>query len=446
MQKKTTRREFINRTGLLGAGVALGAPLIAQTGNLKPAVLGGAKAFTGTVTKWPVWGAPEKELLNKALESGVWGRLASNTRTQSFERAYEKMTGIKHALGVSSGTAALVSMLGALDIGPGDEVILPPYTFIATYNAITMHYALPVFVDTDIESFQIDASKIGKAITSDTKALMPVHIGGSPFDIDAVMAVGQQQGIPVIEDACQAHLAAWKGKTVGNYGIGGAFSFQASKNLNAGEGGAIITNHSDFYNKCYAFHHQGQSANAAGLETGKGTRAGNMRITEFQSAILEAQMTRLEEQSETRWQNAQYLTKMLKEIGGIQPAKLYPGTTKSAFHLYMFRYDQNQFRGLSRELFIKALGAEGVVASSGYGKINKDAFVTNLASERHYLKIYGEKRMQEWKERTMDTPVNDRLTTEAVWFLQTALLGSRRDMDQIVEAIRKIKKSAHLIK
>ena len=121
-------------------------------------------------------------------------------------------------------------------------------------------------MDTDIESFQIDASKIESAITSQTRALMPVHIGGSPFDVDTVMKVASKHNLPVIEDACQAHFAEWKGKKVGNFGLGGAFSFQASKNLNSGEGGAIITNDKGFYNKCYSFHHQGQGSDAARQE------------------------------------------------------------------------------------------------------------------------------------------------------------------------------------
>ncbi|MFV0606792.1 MAG: DegT/DnrJ/EryC1/StrS family aminotransferase [Niabella sp.] len=439
MKNKSTRKEFINKMGALSAGLTFGVPLIAGSKKyLKPAVLGGATNYKFEFPKWPIFGVPEQEGLTDVLNSGQWGRLAKNTKTEKFERSYEAITGAKHALALSSGTTALVSMLGALKIGPGDEVIIPPYTFIATYNAIAMHYALPVFVDTDIESFQIDARKIKHAITGNTKAIMPVHIGGSPFDVDKVLTIANQYNLPVIEDACQAHLAEWKGKCVGNWGIGGAFSFQASKNLNAGEGGAVISNNTDFYQNCVAFHHQGQSSNTAGLGTGAGTRGANFRLTEFQSTILLAQMTRLKVQSERRWENAQYLTNMLKEIPGIKPAKLYPGTTKSAFHLYMFRFNEKEF-GTTRQKFIKALSAEGLVASSGYDKINKGSFVSNLAKDRHYLKIYGEKRMKQWLEQNRNTPANDRLTEEAVWFLQTTLLGTKSQMEQIVDVIKKIR-------
>lgn len=440
MKIKSSRREFISKLGLTGAGFIVGAPLIAKSNsNLKPAILGGAK-FKFNFPRWPIYSNLEKDGLEIVLNSGQWGRLAGNTQSERFERGYEKITGAKHALAVTSGTSALIDLLGAADIGPGDEVIIPPYTFIATYNAITAHYGLPIFVDTDLESFQIDAKKIERSINKDTKALLPVHIGGSPFDVDAVIAIGKKYKIPVLEDACQAHLAEWKGKTVGNWGLGGAFSFQASKNLNSGEGGAVITNDTDFYQKCYAFHHQGQSANSASLTTGSGTRGVNLRITEFQSAILLGQITRLKEQTEKRSENAQYLTKMFKEIPGVKPAKLYAGTTRSAFHLYMFRINEKEF-GLTREKFINAMAAEGVYGSTGYNRINKDAFVTNLAKEPHYLKIYGEKRMKQWLEQTNATPVNDRLTNEAVWFPQTTLLGTRTEMEQIVEVVKKIQKN-----
>ncbi len=441
MEKKSNRRQFLNKFGLLGAGMAIGAPFIAKSNsNVKAAILGGSK-IKFDFPQWPVYGNIERNGLETVLNSGQWGRLGKNTQTEKFEKGYEKITGARHALAVSSGTSALVSMLGALNIGPGDEVIIPPYTFIATYNAITLHYALPVFVDTDIESFQIDAKKIERSINKNTKALMPVHIGGSPFDVDAVLAIAKKNNLPLIEDACQAHLAEWKGKCVGNWGIGGAFSFQASKNLNSGEGGAVITNNTDYYQKCYGFHHQGQTANSASLATGSGIRGSNLRLTEFQSAILLAQMTRLKEQSDRRWENAQHLTKLFNEIPGIKPAKLYPGTTRSAYHLYMFRMNEKEF-GTTREKFIKALVAEGVIASPGYNKINKGSFVTNLAKEPHYLKIYGEKRMKQWLQQTMATPVNDRLTEEAVWLLQTTLLGTKNDMEQIGDAVKRIQKNA----
>ena len=444
MKNKFNRRDFVSTSSIAGVGLALGFPNISFASGkdtLKPAILGGSKAHTGVFPEWPVFDHTEEKALNNVLQSKKWCRLGSN-KVENFEIEYKKINGAKHCLATSSGTNALYTILGALDIGPGDEVIMPVYTFIATYNVVVLNYALPVFVDTDIESFQIDANKIEAAITKQTKVIIPVHIGGSPADLDKILDISRKTKIPVIEDACQAHLAEWRGQKVGTFGLAGAFSFQASKNLNSGEGGAIITNDEQFAQTCYNFHNQGQGGRVTGFNPGSGTRGTNVRLSEFQGSLLLAQMTRVVDQTDHRTENANYLTKLLKEIHGITPAKLYEGTTRSAYHLYMFRYDKTQFAGLSREKFLEALTKEGVPCSIGYGMMNKNAYVTSLAKNKHFLKIYGEKTMNQWMERNQ-CPQNDKLTGEqSVWFFQNMLLGSKTDIEQIAEAIRKIQKHA----
>lgn len=443
MNIKLNRRKFINILSVTGTGLAVGIPSFANAGfqNSKPALLGGPKAHPERFPGWPIFDKTEEDALLEVLKSKSWGRL-NGEAVAEFEEKYGKTLGAKYCLGVSSGTSALYTLLGAMDIGPGDEVIIPVYTFVATYNVVVLNYALPIFVDTDMESFQIDADKIEPAITPQTKVIMPVHIGGSPANMDKVMEVAKKANVPVIEDACQAHLAAWRGKPVGNEGLAGAFSFQSSKNLNCGEGGAIITNDEELAQTCYRFHNQGQGGRTTSYQAGYGTRASNMRLTEFQGSLLLAQMTRLESQTKKRSENAAYLTSVLKEIPGIHPAKLYEGTTNSAFHLYMFRYEKSHFAGMHRDKFLEALNAEGVPCSSGYGTMNRDEYVNGLAENRHYLRIYGKKSMQDWLERNQ-CPQNDELAREqAVWFIQTMLLGTQSDMDQIVEAILKIKKYA----
>ncbi len=449
MENRFNRRDFVGAASMAGAGLALGFPNISfasGSDTLKPAILGGAKAHPEIFPAWPVIGQPEEKALNEVLKSKKWCRLGS-AKVDSFEEEYKKLTGAKHCLATSSGTNALYTLLGALDIGPGDEVIIPVYTFIATYNVIALNYALPIFVDTDIESFQIDANKIEAAITRQTKLIMPVHIGGSPANLDKILEISAKTKIPMIEDACQAHLAEWRGKKVGTLGLAGAFSFQASKNLNSGEGGAILTNDEKFAQACYSFHNQGQGGRSISYTSGSiGTRGTNVRLSEFQGNLLLAQMTRVTEQTNIRTANANYLTKMLNEIPGITPAKLYEGTTRSAYHLYMFRYDSSHFAGLSREKFLNALTREGIPCSEGYGMMNKESYVTGLAKNKHYLNIYGEKTMNQWLERN-HCPQNDKLTSEqSVWFFQNMLLGPRSDMDQIVQAILKIQKYAAEIK
>jgi len=443
MRNKTDRRKFINTLSVAGLGLAMGAPqyVLAHNPHPKPALLGGPKAHPGSFPGWPVFDATEQEGLVNVLKSKQWGRLGGAVMPR-FENAYAKQLGAAYCLGVSSGTSALTTMLGALGIGPGDEVIIPVYTFIATYNVVVLNYALPVFVDTDIESFQLDADKIEAAISDQTRVIMPVHVGGSPAHLDKIMEIGNRKNIPVIEDACQAHLGEWRGKKVGNYGRAGAFSFQSSKNLNCGEGGAIVTNDEQFAKTCYTFHNQGQGGNSAAYNTGVGTRGTNLRLTEFQASLLLSQMKRLEGQSRRRSENANYLTQLLNEIPGIVPAKLYEGTTRSAYHLYMFRYRKEHFAGLSRATFLKALTAEGIPCSPGYNAMNKSAYVIGLAQNKHYLKIYGEQTMRQWLERN-ECPQNDRLTNDqAIWLYQTMLLGSKTDMEQIAAAILKIQQHA----
>ena len=213
MKTSMNRRQFLGTTSIAGASLAFSWPHLARGAEAaaKPVALGGAKAHPGGFPGWPVIDQTEEKALLDALHSGHWFR-GSGANVSKFEDEYEKLTGAKHALATASGTAALTTVMGALDIGPGDEVITTPYTFVATYNAIVLNYALPIFVDTDVESFQIDANKIEAAITPQTKALLPVHIGGSPANLDKILEVGLKHKLPVIEDACQAHLAEWRGR------------------------------------------------------------------------------------------------------------------------------------------------------------------------------------------------------------------------------------------
>ncbi|HUR59966.1 MAG TPA: DegT/DnrJ/EryC1/StrS family aminotransferase, partial [Opitutaceae bacterium] len=285
-------------------------------------------------------------------------------------------------------------------------------------------------------SFQIDPAKIAAAVTPATRLLLPVHIGGSTCELDAIAEISRSKKIPLIEDACQAPTAEWRGKPAGTVGTAGCFSFQASKNLTAGEGGAVVTNDEDFANQVYNFHTPG------GPKPGHSWgRAANYRLTEFQAALLLAQYTRFEEQQDTRHANATHLTALLKQIPGITPARLTSGNNRSAWHLYMFRYDAQRFSGLSRAKFLAALKAEGIGASGGYSSLNNSAHVTALAANPHYQRIYGEARMAGWVEQNQ-CPVNDRLIEEAVWFTQTKLLGPRSDIERTAEIIANIQKRA----
>ena len=439
-----TRRSFLVKTPALSVatpalGIAFGAAK-GVGGAGKPALLGGPKIRSEKFPSWPVSGELEERALIETLRSGRWYR-GNGQQTKKFEDAYLKLTGARHCLATANGTSALYVALNALGIEPGDEVIVPPYTFIATINVVLRQHALPVFVDTNINTFQIDATKIEAAISPRTKAIIPVHLGGSACDLDAILSLSRKHGVPVIEDACQAHLAEWRGRKVGTYGKAGCFSFQASKNLTSGEGGAILTDDEELYDRCYTFHNNGSGLKAPNGNFAYSGTGDNRRMVEMEAALLLQQMTRLEEQSKRRTANALYLTSLLKEIPGIIPAQMHDGCTRNAYHLYMFRYRRAEFAELPRATFLKALAAEGIPASRGYSPLNKEPFLKAALESRSYQKLFPENVLRTWEERN-ECPANNQLCSEAVWFTQNMFLGSMSDMDQIAEAIRKIKKHA----
>jgi len=346
MNESINRRHFLGTTAIAGAGMTLSLSPIAQARNAKsstadkPALLGGKPVRSRPLREWPIIDEREDKAMLETVHSGKWFRVNGRNVTL-LEEAYASATGAKHCLATNSGTSALFTSLEAVGVAAGDEVIVAPYTFIATVNVILLHHALPIFVDSDPETIQIDARKIEAAITDRTTAIIPVHLGGSAADLDTILTVAKKHKLPVIEDACQSHLGQWRNRCLGTWGDTGCFSFQASKNLNCGDGGAIITNNDEWADQCYSFHNQCRPRKPSGGEVAsRSMRGGNLRMTEFQAAILLAQMTRLDEQMRTREQNAAYLRSLLNEIPGIVPARMYDGCTRNAYHLFMYRYQK----------------------------------------------------------------------------------------------------------
>jgi dTDP-4-amino-4,6-dideoxygalactose transaminase len=276
-------------------------------------------------------------------------------------------------------------------------------------------------------------------ISEHTKAILPVHILGLPANMDKINAIAKKHNLLVVEDACQAWMAEWKGKKCGTLGDLGCFSFQNSKNLPCGEGGAIVGNDDEIMDRCYSYHDFGRGYGNVGQVEGTGFRImGNKcRMAEYQAAILLAQMKRLEEQTETRSENAKYLTSRIKDIPGIIPHKLYDGVTRAAYHLYPFRYKKEFFQNVPRSKFLAALKAEGVPCSSGYDQVNKNAFFENALQSKNFRKAYPKKRLDRCRQLN-HCPDGDRLSDEAVWFFQSLLLGTKKDMDDIADAILKI--------
>ena len=434
MSREVNRRQFIATTTSAGVGLALtGAAQSAE----KPAALGGTPVRTKGYQSWPMVDAADEKAVLEVVHAGRWYR---NRSVEQFERTFAELNQAKYCVATSSGTSALLTSLGALGIGPGDEVLVPPYTFMASITVVLLHYAMPVFVDSDRGTFVMDPKKLEAAITDRTAAILPVHIGGTVADMDSILAIAAKHNLPVVGDACQAHLAQWRGRSAGSWGTTGCYSFQVSKNLPSGEGGAILTNDEAVATKCFAFHNCCRRRSGAS-STYQGGRNTNVRMTEFQGALLLTQMDGLEERANTRHENGKYLSSMLREIPGVPPARMYEGCTRNAYHLYMFRYRPEEFSGLPRNKFVKALRAEGIPCSTGYGRLNEASFIRDALNSRPYVRVYGKAAIEKWAERNR-CPENDKLCEEAVWFMQNMLLGPRSDMDEIAEAVRKIRAHA----
>ena len=313
---------------------------------------------------------------------------------------------------------------------------MSPYTFIATYNAILMHKALPVFADTDPATLTMDPASIESRITDRTRLILPVHIFGMPCDMDPINAIAKKHELHVVEDACQAWLAEYQGQKCGTLGDLGCFSFQNSKHIPSGEGGAISSDNNELIDRCTAFHNCGR---ATGTFQGKGcfTRGSNFRMQHFQAAMLLQQFDKLVKETEIRRQNADYLSAGLKEIPGIEPVRL-PKSSRAVWHLYPFRYDTAQFNGLTRSKFMSALHAEGIPSSGGYQEQYYDGLLDEAIGSRGFQRLFSGARLKAYRDSFKELKGNKQVCETTVAFSQTLLLADRSEMDHILDAIRKV--------
>jgi perosamine synthetase len=439
-ENRISRRQFLAATSAGTIAVAAGrtVPAHANAGAKagKAALLGGQPLRAKPFPRWPVWDKAAEESVLGVLRSGHWYRGSGNTVTQ-FEEKYAALLGAKRCVCTVNGTNALLTALHVLDVGFGDEVIVSPYTFIATYNVVLLSGALPVFADTDPETFLINPDKIEEKITENTRAILPVHILGLPANMDRINAIAKKHNLKVIEDACQAWLAEWGGKKCGTLGDLGCFSFQESKHLPCGEGGAVVGNDEALMDFARSFHNCGRPYGSIKATTGYPIIGTNRRMTEYQAAVLLNQIQRLEADTVKRVEHANYLTSRIKDIPGIVPHKLYEGATRAVYHLYPFRYKKEQFGGLPRSRFLAALSAEGIPCSGGYGPQYRDGLIEAALSSKNFQRAFPKARLDRYREE-LHYPGNDQLCEEAVWFTQNMLLGTRGDIDDIANAIQKV--------
>jgi dTDP-4-amino-4,6-dideoxygalactose transaminase len=301
---------------------------------------------------------------------------------------------------------------------------------------------VPVFVDIHPQTLNLDPARIEEAITPRTRAIMPVHFAGQAADMDAIMAIAERHGLKVLEDAAHAHGATWRGRKCGSLSDAGSFSFQASKNMTAGEGGCITLNDEALAELCRSYLWAGREPGRPWYEH---YRLGwNYRLTEFQAAILRVQLRRLEEQVQRRDENGRYLARMLQiHTKGIAPLGIDDRVTRHSFHLFIFRYEPQAFRGMTRAEFITALNAEGIPCMGGYTHplyrnpmfLNKDFWKGGFPCVKPFAEDV------DFASYTQRCPVSEAACRETVWLTQNMLLGEREDMDDVVEAIVKIQKA-----
>lgn len=387
------------------------------------AIHGGSPVRSEPWPRWPQWGEAEAQRVQEVLESGVWGGF--NPTVKEFEAAFAKRHQAKHCLAAVNGTLTLEAALRVVGVGHGDEVIVPPYTFIATANAPRLAGATPVFVDIDPETYNLDVNLVEAAITPRTKAIIPVHFGGLPVDFDALLPLAERHGLAVIEDAAHAHGSSWRGRPIGTFGHISSFSLQASKNLTAGEGGILMTDHDELAAKLWSFINQGRAPDGAWYQ--HNMLGSNLRMTAWQAGILLAQLERFDAQLAQREENARRLHNILAEVDGLTPQRWDERADHHAHHLFIIRYDADAWQGVPRETFVKALRAEGVPLSVGYT-----------------VPLYKQPPLAEPYARAFDCPVTERACrTEGTWMHQSALLAEPEAMDDIARAIFKVRENIH---
>ena len=401
------------------------------------AINGGTPART---LPWPAWPRPETaaraaELVTQALTSGKWA--GDGPMEQAVAHRFAALSGAKHGVCVSSGTTALQTALEAAGVGYSDEVIVPGMTWIATASAVLATNGVPVFADIDAHTFCLDPVAAERAITPRTKAIMPVHVFGSMAEMDAINDVARRHSLLVIEDSSHSHGSLWRcptGEVRGSGALGdaGCFSLQASKSLSAGEGGIILTDDEAFADRCWQVKNVGRPR-----REGQDYVLGfNFRMPEASAATVLAGLEQLEGELAIREANGKLLNRRLAEIPGITPARRDPRVVRQAYYGYIFAYDPEEWEGVPRSRFLKALQAEGVRAGNGFPPVYWSEF-WHVRKERFPAASRYDPTSPDYAEVSL--PVTERLAREQQVTLPHAqLLGTEDDVMDIVRAVEKL--------
>lgn len=379
--------------------------------------------------QWPIITETDKLRVLECLNDGrLWRGNAKYIF--EFEKRFSELHGVDHCLAVTNGTHALELALESLGIGSGDEVLIPAYTFISTATAVLIRNAIPVPVEVCAETYCMDASRIEEQITPNTKAIIPVHISGHACDMESIMAIAKNHNLYVIEDCAHAHGSTYKAKPLGSFGDVGTFSFQASKVMTAGEGGAIITKSAEIWERASLIFNCGRPL---GPTYNHLLLASNYRMSELQAALLVGQIDRLTEQIETRNEHVQFLNQCLGSINGIVPQQRREFATIQGYSMYMFRYQEEYFNNIPRKKFIDYLIEHGIPAFRTYPLF----FETTLFDDLKGNYVQFQQYSGSIRYSSNDFPISKRISEEVIWIPHYYLFHNKTELEKIAHIIRK---------
>ncbi|MGE4297199.1 MAG: DegT/DnrJ/EryC1/StrS family aminotransferase [Desulfovibrionaceae bacterium] len=412
------------------------------------ALLGGAPVRTEPFPAYPVIDDADKAAVMAVLDRGALstfgagpkGNFAGGVEIRAFEQEFAAFNQSAYALAVNSATAGLHCALAAAGVGPGDEVIVPPYTFTATATAVLHHNAVPIFCDVEDTTFCLDPAKVEACVTPRTKAIIPVHLLGHPADMDAIMAIAARHNLVVIEDCAQAPGASYKGVRVGNIGHMGVFSFQETKNLPVGEGGMITTNDEQLAERCKMIRNHGESIILGQPRSYVSNIIGwNYRMTEMEAALGRSRLRKLAKENAVRKTLFEHLEKGLAGLPGLTTPRIGADAVH-AYHIYGMRYDAAA-TGVDRAVILKALQAEGVPVTPSYWR---PLYANPIFQE---ARAYGEQgcpfKCPFYKGSVDYTKVvcevAERLIyQQALWLFIVRPPATTADMDDIIGGFRKV--------
>jgi dTDP-4-amino-4,6-dideoxygalactose transaminase len=396
------------------------------------AIHGGSPVREAPFPGWPVYGEEERRQLGEVLDASAWGVGKRTGKIAEFEAAFAGFHGIPHAVATANCTQALEVLLQAHGLRAGDEVVLPSYTFIAPASAVCRVGGVPVFADID-DTLTVDPESVEALVGPRTRFLLPVHFTGHLADLHRLREIAGKHDLVLLEDAAQAHAALGPDGAPGSGTGGAAFSFQYSKNMTAGEGGILLLQDEAAAERCWEVVWHGRRKGGVWYEHFRATS--NHRMTEWQAAVLLAQLGRLEEQTGIREQNGRYLDRRLAEEElPVRPARVDARVLRHPRHLYVLRLDRERFAGIPKAAVGEALRAEGIPVLDGYGfpVYRNPAFLEG----RFGWDGCDVNRTQDYS--TVRNPRAEEACADTLWLLHSVLLGTEADMEDVVRGLRKV--------